>query len=62
MLTQHSVGNLLIVGGAGGVCSMIIQLAKAKTSLRVIASAFRKESAAWCQQMGADHTVITLRV
>ena len=38
-LTKDTSGNLLVIGGAGGVGSMVIQLAKARTSLRVIASA-----------------------
>ncbi|MCD8481613.1 MAG: zinc-binding alcohol dehydrogenase family protein [Verrucomicrobia bacterium] len=46
-------GNLLIVGAAGGVGSILIQLAKL-TGLKVIATASRSESIDWCQQMGAD--------
>ncbi|ORC16034.1 NADPH:quinone reductase [Rothia nasimurium] len=56
-LGADSTGNLLVVGGAGGVGSMIIQLAKAKTSLTVIASASRPESTEWCRSLGADHVV-----
>lgn len=56
-LTEKSTGNLLVMGGAGGVGSMVIQLAKARTSLNVIASASREESIQWCQQMGADQIV-----
>ncbi len=49
--------TLLILGGAGGVGSIAIQLAKQLTGLRVIASASRPESAAWCRELGADATV-----
>lgn len=56
-LTKDSTGNLFVNGGAGGVGSMIIQLAKAKTSLTVIASASREESREWCKKMGADYIV-----
>jgi zinc-binding alcohol dehydrogenase family protein len=49
--------TLLILGGAGGVGSIAIQLAKQLTGLRVIASASRPESAAWCVELGADATV-----
>jgi len=49
--------TLLILGGAGGVGSIAIQLAKQLTGLRVIASASRPESAAWCTELGADATV-----
>lgn len=48
--------TLLIVGGAGGVGSIGIQLAKL-AGLRVIATASRSESIAWCLQLGADHVI-----
>ncbi|EMN1929712.1 zinc-binding alcohol dehydrogenase family protein [Burkholderia ambifaria] len=50
-------GSLLIVGGAGGVGSMLIQLARRLTSLTVIATASRQESHEWCQSLGAHHVV-----
>lgn len=56
-LDDRSEGTLLVIGAAGGVGSLIIQLAKALTKLRVIAVASRKESAEWVEQMGADHVV-----
>ncbi|HEX9012697.1 MAG TPA: zinc-binding dehydrogenase, partial [Anaerolineaceae bacterium] len=46
--------SVLIIGGAGGVGSIATQLAKRVFGLRVIATAGREESAAWCRQMGAD--------
>jgi zinc-binding alcohol dehydrogenase family protein len=46
--------TVLIINGAGGVGSIAIQLAKQLTGLRVIATASRPESIAWCQRMGAD--------
>lgn len=49
--------RLLVVGGAGGVGSIAIQLAKALTGLTVIATASRAESSAWCRRMGADDVV-----
>lgn len=45
---------LLIIGGAGGVGSIAIQLAKQLTTLEVIATASREESARWCRDLGAD--------
>lgn len=48
---------LLVVGGAGGVGSILIQLAKQLTGLTVIASASRPETQAWVTRMGADHVV-----
>ncbi len=49
-------GTLLIIGGAGGVGSMAIQLAK-YAGLRVIATASREVSRKWCRQLGAAHCV-----
>jgi NADPH2:quinone reductase len=49
--------SLLILGGAGGVGSIAIQLAKKLAKLKVTASASRAESIAWCKGLGADDTV-----
>ncbi len=49
--------TLLIVGGAGGVGSIAIQLARLVPDLTVIATASRPESRAWCEQLGA-HAVV----
>jgi len=46
--------SLLIVGGAGGVGSILIQLAKKLTALRILATASRPETRDWVQKMGAD--------
>ena len=53
---QHDAANesILIIGAAGGVGSMAIQLLKAKTQLQVIATASRPETQAWVKQLGAD--------
>jgi len=48
---------LLVIGGAGGVGSILIQLAKKLTGLTVIATASRSETRAWVEKMGADHIV-----
>ena len=48
---------LLIVGGAGGVGSIAIQLARQLTDLTVIATASRPETAQWCRDLGAHHVV-----
>jgi zinc-binding alcohol dehydrogenase family protein len=55
-LKVQSGKSILIIGGAGGVGSMGIQLAKI-AGLTVIATASRKESAAWAKELGADHIV-----
>ncbi len=49
--------SLLIIGGAGGVGSILIQLAKKLTRLDVIATASRPETMRWVQKMGADHVI-----
>ena len=46
---------VIIVGGAGGVGSMAIQLARKLTPLIVIATASRPETKDWVQQLGAHH-------
>ncbi|MBP6017904.1 MAG: zinc-binding alcohol dehydrogenase family protein [Burkholderiaceae bacterium] len=51
------VQTLLITGGAGGVGSMLIQLARQLTSLRIIATASRAESRQWCLDRGAHHVI-----
>ncbi len=48
---------LLIVGGAGGVGSIAIQIARATTDLTVIATASRPETADWCRALGAHHVI-----
>ncbi|MEM8793979.1 MAG: zinc-binding alcohol dehydrogenase family protein [Pseudomonadota bacterium] len=48
---------LLIIGGAGGVGSILIQIAKKLTNLTVIATASRPETIDWCKAMGADHII-----
>ena len=49
--------HVLVIGGAGGVGSIAIQLIKALTPAKVIATASRPETIAWAQAMGADHVV-----
>jgi zinc-binding alcohol dehydrogenase family protein len=46
--------SILLIGAAGGVGSIAIQLAKRVGKLKVIATASRSESKAWCEKMGAD--------
>ena len=46
--------RLLIVGAAGGVGSILTQLASQLTGLKVIGSASRPETQAWVRELGAD--------
>jgi len=54
---KASAEVLLVVGGAGGVGSMLIQLARRLTNMTVIATASRADSKAWCFQLGAHYVV-----
>ncbi|MCX8228174.1 MAG: zinc-binding alcohol dehydrogenase family protein [Sulfitobacter sp.] len=49
--------SLLVIAGAGGVGSMLIQLAKTLTNLTVIGTASRPETQDWVRRMGADHVI-----
>lgn len=48
---------VLIVGGAGGVGSIAIQLLRALTDLTVIATASRPETTDWVRALGAHHVI-----
>ena len=48
--------TILIIGGAGGVGSIAIQLAR-WAGLKVYASASRAETVEWCQNLGTDHII-----
>ena len=56
-LERDSTGTLLVIGGAGGVGSILIQLATKIPGLRVVATASRRESRDWVAGLGA-HAVI----
>ncbi len=48
---------ILIIGGAGGVGSIAIQIARALTDLTIIATASRPETQAWVKELGAHHVI-----
>ncbi|NQY89377.1 MAG: zinc-binding alcohol dehydrogenase family protein [Colwellia sp.] len=48
---------ILVVGAAGGVGSILVQLAKAITGATIIATASRESSQAWVKKLGAHHVV-----
>jgi zinc-binding alcohol dehydrogenase family protein len=48
---------VLVVGAAGGVGSILIQLARHLTSATVIGTASRAESKAWVKSLGAHHVL-----
>ncbi len=55
--TQKSDEMILVVGAAGGVGSILIQLAKAITGATIIATASRESSQTWVKKLGADYVV-----
>ncbi|KIN70544.1 Zinc-binding alcohol dehydrogenase family protein [Sulfitobacter noctilucae] len=48
---------VVIIGGAGGVGSIAIQLLRAKTDMTVIATASRPETQEWAKSLGAHHVL-----
>jgi len=56
-ITNTQTGTLMIIGAAGGVGSILIQLAKQLTKLTVIASASRSETKKWVKSLGADYVI-----
>ena len=54
---QGKSDALLIINGAGGVGSILTQMARRLTGLTVIATASRPETRAWCEKMGAHHVI-----
>jgi zinc-binding alcohol dehydrogenase family protein len=54
---KTSGGAVLIINGAGGVGSILTQLARRLTGLTVVATASRAETVAWCRKMGAHHVI-----
>ncbi|MCB1925889.1 MAG: zinc-binding alcohol dehydrogenase family protein, partial [Gammaproteobacteria bacterium] len=54
---RHDPRSLLVIGAAGGVGSILVQLASRLTGVRVIGTASRPETAAWIRELGA-HAVI----
>jgi zinc-binding alcohol dehydrogenase family protein len=49
--------SLLIMGAAGGVGSILIQLARTLTKLTVIGTASRDETRQWVTDLGAHHVI-----
>ncbi len=56
-VARDSTGTLLVINGAGGVGSVLVQMARQLTGLTVVATASRPDSIVWCRQMGAHHVI-----
>jgi zinc-binding alcohol dehydrogenase family protein len=54
---DNAPASLLVVGAAGGVGSILVQLARQLTDLTVIGTASRPETSDWVKQMGAHHVI-----
>ncbi|WP_394787148.1 zinc-binding alcohol dehydrogenase family protein [Rhodoferax sp.] len=49
--------SLLVIGAAGGVGSILVQLARRLTALTIIGTASRPETQAWVKELGAHHVI-----
>jgi zinc-binding alcohol dehydrogenase family protein len=50
-------GKLLVVGAAGGVGSMLVQLARQLTGLTIVGTASRPQTQQWVRELGAHHVI-----
>ena len=56
-IKQASTDALLIIGAAGGVGSIMTQLAHQLTGLTVVGTASRLGTQTWVRELGADHVI-----
>lgn len=56
-LSRGQNGVIVVIGAAGGVGSMAVQLARRLTKMTVIGTASRPETAEWVRRMGAHHVI-----
>ena len=54
---EESGASLLVSGAAGGVGSILVQLARRLTGLTVVATASRPETVGWVTQMGPHYVI-----
>ena len=54
---SNKPASVLVIGAAGGVGSILVQLAKQLTNLTVVGTAAREESANWLKGLGVDHVL-----
>lgn len=54
---QPAKKRILVIGAAGGVGSVMVQLIKQLTNLELIATASRPETVSWLEDLGADHII-----
>lgn len=56
-INPETQGEILIIGAAGGVGSIMLQLAKTLTSLKIVATASRPSTQEWVKSLGADEII-----
>ena len=56
-ITPQTTGTLLVTGAAGGVGSILVQLARQLTALTIVGTASRPETQAWVRELGAHHVI-----
>ena len=49
--------SLLVIGAAGGVGSVLVQLARQLTGVTIIGTASRSDTSAWVKELGAHHVI-----
>jgi len=55
--TDDGSKSILVIGAAGGVGSILVQLAKKLTKLKIIGTASREETTDWLKELGADSVI-----
>lgn len=54
---ENADKSILVIGAAGGVGSILVQLVKKLTKLTVIGTASREETKSWLKDLGVDHVI-----
>lgn len=54
---KHPKPVLLVTGAAGGVGSILVQLARQLTTVTIVATASREQSKAWVNELGAHYVI-----
>ncbi len=49
--------SILVIGAAGGVGSIMVQLLKQLTKLNIVGTASREETTTWLKDLGVDHVI-----
>ncbi len=55
--SEDSTKSILVIGAAGGVGSIMVQLLKQLTKLNIIGTASREETTIWLKNLGANHII-----